>query len=106
MKKNVAEIIIYTLSTGVSLLCSKVAKIAYLEICKGLGWEKSYSLMFLLTIIYGGFIGYAFSLIFNLLKEPKPLKIIQKTGFIIIAIVSCILIFGLQALVDIPDPIS
>lgn len=100
MKKTVAEVVIYTLPLGIGLIFSKVTKMAYLEICGWFGWEQSYLVSFVLTVIYIGFMGYAFSLAIDELKKPEQLKKIQKPFNMVIAILVSLFIFGVQAFVD------
>lgn len=103
MRKTVAEVVIYTLPIGLGLIFSKITKIAYLDICNWFGWEKSYLLSFILTITYIGFMGYAFSCAIDELKKPEQLEKIQKPFNLVIAVLFSLFIFGVQALVDMPE---
>ncbi|BFM72664.1 Uncharacterised protein [Acinetobacter baumannii] len=100
MKKTVAEIVIYSLSIGISLILAKVSKIAYVAICSALGWQKSYFISFILTILYAGFMGFIFSYVVEGLKDEENLEKIQKPLNMIIAVLFSLLIFGIQAFVD------
>lgn len=103
MKKTVAEVVIYTLPIGIGLIFAKVTKIAYVDICSWLGLEQSYLVSFVLTIIYIGFMGYAFSRVIDELKKPEQLEKIQKPFNLVIAILFSLFIFGVQAFVDMPE---
>lgn len=103
MKKTVAEVVIYTLPIGIGLIFAKISKIAYVEICSWFGWEQSYLASFVLTIIYIGLMGFAFSLAIDELKKPEQLKKIQKPFHLVIAILFSLFIFGVQAFVDMPE---
>lgn len=103
MKKTVAEVVIYTLPIGIGLIFAKASKIAYAEICNWFGWQESYFVSFVLTIIYVGFMGYAFSLVIDELKKTKNLETIQKPLNLGIAILFSLSVFGVQAFVDMPE---
>jgi len=103
MKNTVAEVVIYTLPIGLGLILSKITKLAYLDICSWFGWEQSYLLSFILTITYIGFMGYAFSRAIDELKKPEQLEKIKKPFNLVITVLFSLFIFGVQALVDMPE---
>ncbi|ENU48827.1 hypothetical protein I6L25_01530 [Acinetobacter nosocomialis] len=100
MRKTVAEIVIYSLSVGISLIFAKVSKIAYTAICSVFGWQENYIVSFIVTIIYAGVMGYIFSVVVDKLKNTENLEKIQKPLNMVIAIFFILLIFGIQAFVD------